>query len=178
MAKRITKVRLLLPILACLVPHLTQSQEFAEISQEPPEGFSVSLPPNQSIHTWHVTLSAPPSTVYHPGKFGILLTLPTDYPFKPPVVKFVTRIYHPNVTNDNLGNICLGLLKPDAWKPSTKLYAVLEALRNLLEEPQLDSPLEDRIAQQYQNDRPAFDQAAKKEVENHAMGPPTFPPNV
>ncbi|RGP70852.1 ubiquitin-conjugating enzyme e2 d e [Fusarium longipes] len=152
------------------------TKEFGEISTQNHEGFSVSLPPNESIHTWHVTMSAPESTVYHPGKFGILLTLPTDYPFKPPVVKFVTRIYHPNITNDNLGNVCLGLLKPDAWKPSTKLVSVLEALRNLLEEPQLDSPLEERIAQQYQNDRPAFDQAAKQHVQKYAMDPPVFPP--
>ncbi|KAF4968747.1 hypothetical protein FSARC_3876 [Fusarium sarcochroum] len=139
------------------------------------KGFTVSLPPNESIHTWHVTLSAPASTPYYPGKFGIILNLPTDYPFKPPVVKFHTRIYHPNVTNDSLGNICLGLLKSEAWKPSTKLYAVLEALRNLLEEPQLDSPLEERIAQQYQSDRPAFDQAAKQQVKENAMSQPIFP---
>ncbi|KAM0204865.1 hypothetical protein ACHAPA_010968 [Fusarium lateritium] len=154
------------------------TKEFAEISQSPPEGFEVALANESSIHTWHVTLTAPDSTPYYPGKFGIIINLPTDYPFKPPVVKFCTRIYHPNITNDNLGNICLGLLKPDAWKPSTKLNSVLEALRNLLEEPQLDSPLEERIAQQYQSDRPAFDQAAKQEVEKHAMGKPHFPPTA
>ncbi|KAF4979612.1 hypothetical protein FZEAL_4241 [Fusarium zealandicum] len=151
-------------------------KEFAEISQDPPEGFTVSLPPNDTIHTWHVVLAAPPTTPYHPGRFGILLVLPTEYPFKPPVVKFVTRIYHPNVTDDSLGNICLGLLKPDAWKPSTKLRAVLEALRNLLEEPQLDSPLEERIAQQYQSDREAFDKEARQHVDKHAQGEPSFPP--
>ncbi|KAJ4308107.1 hypothetical protein N0V84_012294, partial [Fusarium piperis] len=96
----------------------------------------------------------------------------------PPVVKFSTRIYHPNVTNDSLGNICLGLLKPDAWKPSTKIRAVLEALANLLEEPQLDSPLEERIAQQYQSEREAFDKTAKQHVERYAMGEPVFPPVV
>ncbi|KAH7240907.1 ubiquitin-conjugating enzyme/RWD-like protein [Fusarium redolens] len=151
------------------------TKEFAEISQNPPEGFTVSLPPNQSIHTWHVTLTAPESTPYYPGKFGILLTLPTEYPFKPPVVKFVTRIYHPNVTNESPGNICLGLLKPDSWKPSTKLSAVLEALRNLLIEPQIDSPLEERIAQEYQTNRTEFDKAAKTQAEQYAMGSPVFP---
>lgn len=30
-----------------------------------------------------------------------------------------TRIYHPNVTDD--GAICMGLLKSEAWKPSTKI---------------------------------------------------------
>ncbi|KAF5620040.1 ubiquitin ligase UBC4 [Fusarium sp. NRRL 52700] len=152
------------------------TKEFAEISQNPPEGFTVSLPPDESIYTWHVTLTAPESTPYYPGKFGIVLTLPTGYPFKPPVVKFVTRIYHPNVTNDGQGNICLGLLKPDAWKPSTQLRAVLEGLRNILEEPQIDSPLEERIAQEYQNNRAEFNKNAKKHVELYAMGSPDFPP--
>lgn len=152
------------------------TKEFAELSQTPPEGFSVSLPPDESIYTWHVTLTAPESTPYHPGKFGIVLTLSTDYPFKPPVVKFVTRIYHPNVTNDGQGNICLGLLKPEAWKPSTQLRAVLEGLRNLLEEPQIGDPLEERIAQEYQNNRAEFNKNAKKHVELYAMGSPDFPP--
>ncbi|KAK4699171.1 hypothetical protein P7C70_g7092, partial [Phenoliferia sp. Uapishka_3] len=31
----------------------------------------------------------------------------------------VTRIYHPNVTEE--GALCIGLLKADAWKPSTKI---------------------------------------------------------
>lgn len=30
-----------------------------------------------------------------------------------------TRIYHPNVTDD--GAICMGVLKSEAWKPSTKI---------------------------------------------------------
>jgi ubiquitin-conjugating enzyme E2 D/E len=91
-------------------------------------------------------------------------------------VKFVTRIYHPNITNDSLGNICLGILKPDAWKPSTRIRAVLEALRNLLVEPQPDDPLEDRIAEEYKNDRPGFEKVAKQHVTRFAMEDPVFPP--
>ena len=39
-----------------------------------------------------------------------------EYPFKPPVVKFKTKIFHPNVDDD--GSICVAILKPDAWKPA------------------------------------------------------------
>lgn len=152
------------------------TKEFAEVSQDPPEGFTVSLPPNDSIHTWHVTLRPPAPSAYHPGVFGLVLSLPADYPFKAPVVKFVTRIYHPNVTNDSLGNICLGLLKPDAWKPSTKLRAVLEAVRNLLVEPQPDDPLEDRIAEEFRNNRPEWEKNVKIHVDRYAKAEPTFPP--
>ncbi|KAI9148088.1 Ubiquitin-conjugating enzyme [Paramyrothecium foliicola] len=151
------------------------TKEFAEISQNPPEGFTVSLPSNASIHTWHITLTPDASSPYSPGRYGIILTLPTDYPFKPPIVKFVTRLYHPNVSNDSLGGICLALLKPDVWKPSTKIASVLEALRNLLLEPQPDDPLEDRIAEEYRNDRPAWEKNVKLHVERYALAEPVFP---
>jgi ubiquitin-protein ligase len=39
--------------------------------------------------------------------------------FPPPQVKFQTKMYHPNI--DDEGNICIGLLKTDAWKPATKM---------------------------------------------------------
>lgn len=151
------------------------TKEFAEVSQTPPEGFIVSLPPNDSVHTWHITLQPPPATTFYPGRFGILLTLPTDYPFKPPVVKFVTRLYHPNVTNDSLGNVCLGILKAENWKPSTKISSVLEAIRNLLIEPQPDDPLEERIADEYRNDRATWEQKAKAQVAKYALEDPVFP---
>ncbi|KOS22382.1 Ubiquitin-conjugating enzyme E2 14 [Escovopsis weberi] len=151
------------------------NKEYGEIFQTPPEGISVALPNDAAVHTWHVTLAAPPASAFSPGRFGLLLTLPTDYPFKPPVVKFVTRIYHPNVTNDPLGNICLGLLKPENWKPSTKIVSVLEAVRNLLAEPQPDDPLEEGIAEEFRNDRAAWEKTARSFVAKYAMGDPQFP---
>ncbi|KAL7921853.1 ubiquitin-conjugating enzyme/RWD-like protein [Trichoderma austrokoningii] len=151
------------------------TKEFAEVSQTPPEGFTVALPPTDTVHTWHITLQPPATSAFHPGRFGILLTLPTDYPFKPPVVKFVTRLYHPNVTNDSLGNVCLGILKPENWKPSTKIAAVLEAVRNLLVEPQPDDPLEERIADEYRNDRATWEQKARAQVAKYALEDPVFP---
>ncbi|KAH8168780.1 ubiquitin-conjugating enzyme domain-containing protein [Sarocladium implicatum] len=155
--------------------HNVFQQELAEATQSPPEGITVTLPPSQAIHTWHVTLAAPPNSIYSPGRYGLLVNLPADYPFKPPVVRFTTRIYHPNVTNDSLGNICLGILKPENWKPSTKIAAVLEAVRQLLSEPAPDDPLEERIADEYRNDRPAFEKTAKMQVEKYALVDPEFP---
>lgn len=34
-------------------------------------------------------------------------------------MKFINKIYHPNIDED--GSICVDLLKPDIWKPATKL---------------------------------------------------------
>lgn len=98
----------------------------------------------------------------------MLIKLPADYPFKAPAVSFATRVYHPNVTNDAAGAICLGLLKPENWKPASRVRAVLDAVRRLLAEPNPDDALEARIADEYKTDRGAFDENVRAYVARYA----------
>jgi ubiquitin-protein ligase len=140
----------------------------------PPEGMTVVLADESNLHKWHVSMAGPQGTVYAGGTFGVTVDLPVDYPFKAPVVKFSTRIYHPNITNDSLGNICLGLLKSENWKPSTKMSAVLESVRGLLLEPAPDDPLEARIADEFKSNRKEFEKNAKMYVGRYAKGPAVF----
>ncbi|KAI1133140.1 ubiquitin-conjugating enzyme [Nemania abortiva] len=145
-------------------------KEFQECSDSPPAGMTISLPSEADLHKWDITLSGPPGTLYAGGVYHITVTLPPDYPFRAPQVNFVTRIYHPNVTNDSLGNICLGLLKPETWKPASRVRNVLEAVRQLLIEPNPDDPLETRIAEEYKTNRPEFDKNVKSYVARYAKG--------
>jgi len=140
----------------------------------PPAGMAVSMPSESDLFLWHVTLQAPAGSIYAGGQYGLVVSLPSDYPFKPPIVTFATRIYHPNVTNDNAGSICLSILKPENWKPASKLLGVLEAIRSLLVEPQPDDPLEARIADEYKNNRKEFEKNAKSYVTRYAKAAPTF----
>jgi len=135
---------------------------------------TVNAATEADIRRWHVTLEGPAGTAYAGGTFGLVVVLPDQYPFKPPNVSFATRIYHPNVTNDSTGAICLGVLKSENWKPASRMMGVLEAVRGLLVEPQPDDPLENRIADEYKQDRPEFDKNAKAYVARYAKGPVRF----
>ncbi|KAI0914954.1 ubiquitin-conjugating enzyme [Ustulina deusta] len=147
------------------------TKELQECTESPPQGMTVSLPSEADLSKWEVVLAGPQGTPYAGGVYNITVTLPPDYPFKAPQVNFATRIYHPNVTNDSLGNICLGVLKAENWKPASRVRAVLEAVRQLLVEPNPEDPLETRIADEYKNNRPEFDKNVKSYVARYAKGP-------
>lgn len=66
--------------------------------------------------------------------FDIEILLPTVYPIKPPIVKFLTEPNprHPNISPN--GYVCLNHLLSD-WKPTMTLESVLDELEWLFTNP-------------------------------------------
>ena len=58
----------------------------------------------------------------------------------PPKVRFMTKIFHPNIHFDS-GEICVDILKADYWTPAWTLESLCRAIVNLLENPNAESPL-------------------------------------
>ncbi|GAD96766.1 ubiquitin conjugating enzyme (UbcB), putative [Paecilomyces variotii No. 5] len=144
------------------------AKELSELVESPPPGIKVELADESDIYKWKVYMDGPEDSPYQGGTFLINLTLPTAYPFKPPTISFGTKIYHPNVTNDDKGSMCLGMLKSDEWKPSSRISSVLEFARQLLSEPMPDDAVEGRIAEQYKNDRSKFNEVASEWTKQYA----------
>jgi len=66
------------------------------------------------------------------------IIIPPDYPFKPPKMKFDTKIWHPNVSSQT-GAICLDILKNE-WTPALTIRTALISLQALLCSPEPDDP--------------------------------------
>ncbi|KAK7279671.1 hypothetical protein RJT34_24727 [Clitoria ternatea] len=97
-----------------------------------------AFPDGESIFTWIGTIEGGKGTMYEGLSYKLSLRFPLDYPFKPPQVKFETMCFHPNV--DQFGNICLDILQ-DKWSSAYDCRTILLSIQSLLEEPNLESPL-------------------------------------
>ena len=97
-------------------------------------------PKNDNIYTWRAYIQGPIDTPYQEHYFELDFHIPADYPMSPPQVKFLTKIFHPNIHWDS-GEICLDILKPEMWTPAWTLESVCRAIINLMVNPNADSPL-------------------------------------
>merc|ERR1712070_1091296 len=110
------------------------------ISQPAP---GISATPHQdNLRYFDVIIAGPSQSPYEGGIFKLELFLTEDYPMSPPKVRFLTRIYHPNI--DRLGRICLDILK-DKWSPALQIRTVLLSIQALLSAPNPDDPLANDI---------------------------------
>ena len=63
------------------------------------------MPSPEDIFTWEATIEGPRDTQYEHGLFKIEIRFPSDYPFKPPKLRFITPVYHCNI--NKRGQECL-----------------------------------------------------------------------
>ncbi|KAF3924452.1 hypothetical protein AA313_de0209869 [Arthrobotrys entomopaga] len=143
------------------------AKELAELDAQPINGVSVGAS-DSDILKWNIVMTGPSDTPYAGGIFTLVLELPPEYPFKAPSLRFTTKIYHPNVSNDDTGAMCLGILRSDTWKPASRIRQVLEHAAALLKQPNIDDAVETGIADQYKNDYEAFVKTAREWTRKNA----------
>lgn len=114
-------------------------------------------------------IRGPPETPYEGGVFTLDISIGDNYPFKPPLVKFVTRIWHPNVSSAT-GAICLDILK-DQWAASMTLRTVLISVQALLADPQPKDPQDAIVARQCLTEMEVFRATARTWAQTYAQAP-------
>jgi len=123
-----------------------------------------------NILVWQGLL-VPESPPYNKGAFIIDIIFPAEYPFKPPKVSFRTKIYHPNV--DEKGQVCLPIVSAENWKPATKTDQVIQALVQLINDPEPDHPLRADLAEEYTKDKKKFMKNAEDFTKKNSEKRPT-----
>jgi len=103
-------------------------------------------------------IAGPPDTPYEGAQFVLDIKIPETYPFNPPKVQFVTKIWHPNISSVT-GAICLDILK-DQWAAAMSLRTVLLSLQALLAAAEPDDPQDAVVAKQYKENRDLFKRTA------------------
>lgn len=104
---------------------------------------ATAFPDGDNLFKWLGTLRGGDGTPFEGLTYKLVIKFPAEYPFAPPQIVFSTPVFHPNV--DLQGNICLDILK-DKWSASMSVSSVLQSLRSLLGDPNVDSPLNAQAA--------------------------------
>lgn len=118
---------------------------------------------SQCLYELEAEITGATDTPYAGGGFRLRVTIPQDYPVKPPAVRFVTKIYHPNI--DTQGRICLDTLNmppKGAWKPSLNILTVLASIQLLMSHPNADDGLMADITDEYKRFPARFEATARE----------------
>lgn len=136
-------------------------REIAEVEKDPEikkSSIRLTLLDKVTYGRLEGEIPGPPDTPYAGGSFRLAIEVPDSYPFSPPKVKFITKIWHPNISSAT-GAICLDILK-DQWAAAMTLRTVLLSIQALLSAAEPDDPQDAVVAEQYKTDLSLFKQTA------------------
>ena len=100
-------------------------KEIRDLDSSPHDEFAAGPNSQDDLFRWTATLNGPKGTPYDGGAFYIDIRLPPEYPFKPPRMQFITKIYHPNV--DYQGSMSIDILC-EKWSPALTTKAFNRSL--------------------------------------------------
>ncbi|GAA5970455.1 hypothetical protein JCM11641_001717 [Rhodosporidiobolus odoratus] len=116
-----------------------QSELMALMLTPPAPGITAFPESDSDMTYWVGRLAGAEGTPYEGQTYKISLRFPTEYPYKPPVVKFESPCFHPNVSLPG-GDLCLDILQT-LWSPALTVSSLLVSIQSLLGEPNNASPL-------------------------------------
>ena len=139
--------------------------EIRDLVKNPPEGIEYIESEENSVSEVHAVITGPEETPFYGGKFKMKLIISEDYPNSPPKGYFLTKIFHPNISNN--GDICVNTLKKD-WNADVTIKHVLQVIRCLLIVPFPESSLNDEAGKLFMDSYEEFSSRARIMTNVHA----------
>ncbi|KYR02935.1 putative Ligase [Tieghemostelium lacteum] len=148
-------------------------KQLAELNKHPVEGFSAGLVDDSNIYEWQIMIVGPPDTQYEGGLFYATLTFTSEYPVKPPKMKFTTEMWHPNVYKN--GDVCISILHEgediygyekasERWSPVHTVESILVSVISMLSSPNDESPANIDAAREWRTEKDVFNKKVQRIV--------------
>ncbi|KAJ1460323.1 ubiquitin-conjugating enzyme/RWD-like protein [Pelagophyceae sp. CCMP2097] len=99
--------------------------DIRELAANPTSEYHAA-PLEDSLFEWHFTVRGPQGTDFQGGVYHGRISLPAEYPFKPPSIMLLT----PSGRFETNKKICLSISAhhPEHWQPAWGIRTIIEAL--------------------------------------------------
>ena len=160
---------------------LRLAKELEQLTKDPIEGILFGAD-SDNLFRWKFTIYGLKGTPYEGGIYEGEIIFPQTYPFDPPKVRFLTKIFHPNVYNGsadegkyNIGDLCISILHKgtdltsgehelERWRPIQTVRTIFLSILVLLNEPNPDSAANVDAAKLYRENKKAFIQKIRDDM--------------
>ena len=122
---------------------------------------NITILPPENILIWYAKIYGPKDSPFENGVFDIKLSFDNDYPVKPPSVKFLSKMFHPNIYRD--GFICIDILQTE-WSPAQNVRTILLSILSLLTDPNPSSPANSDASKLFMNNYTEYCQRVKSYI--------------
>ncbi|KAL2091999.1 hypothetical protein ACEWY4_011797 [Coilia grayii] len=130
-----------------------------------PHPYCSVFPSDTDFTFWKILMQGPPDTPYEGGVFELYCQFGDAYPVKPPLVRFITPVYHCNI--NSVGRICHNIFDRN-YSANVTMREILNAVYGLLIAPEPDDPLDSVLAEEFMSDPNKYKEEAKKNTETSA----------
>ncbi|BHF57390.1 hypothetical protein SprV_0100033100 [Sparganum proliferum] len=132
--------------------------EIKSLCADPPYGIKAMALDTATYAHCLAGIAGPPGSPYEGGLFYVHILIPDSHPMRPPVIRFLTRILHPNISFH--GDIGLDCIRHN-WSLALTLDKLLLSVQSLLTDPYTKVCMEPAIGALYNRDRDKFEELAK-----------------
>jgi ubiquitin-conjugating enzyme E2 G2 len=169
------------------------THEYRSLLNDSPEGIIAGPKDEDNLFLWTAMFSGPQDTPFEGGVFEAELKFPDDYPLRPPEMKFVDKIWHPNgmsikpgrESNANGlsvypdGKVCISILHPpgddpnqyelasERWSPIQNVEKILISVMSLLAAPNDESPANLDAAKMWRENRPEYEKKVRAQAKQN-----------